>query len=285
MATIDVLDATSATVAIEKPLAPGAAAASASRPVTLSTENVAVLGATNESAPGTDTAASGLNGRLQRIAQNITSAITHLSTLAGAIASSRMAVNPISGQAGVAAGSGSASATTQRVLLATDDPVAAVITGISPTCTTSITRPSDSTDYAAGDAIAASTPAVGGQTWSNAARASGKTVILTDLIVTSSAVAATPLSGEVWIFDSSVTAVADNAALAFSDAEAQTLVGIVPFSLALGVNNSHCHVQNLNIVITTVGSADLRFLVKATNAYDPTSGEVLTFRAKFMPVN
>lgn len=36
------------------------------------------IGATNESAPGTDTAASGLNGRLQRIAQRLTSLITAL---------------------------------------------------------------------------------------------------------------------------------------------------------------------------------------------------------------
>lgn len=120
MATIDVLDAAGSTVSLEKPLAPGAAAASASRPVTLSTENVAAIGALTETAPASDTASSGLNGRLQRIAQNITSAITHLATLAGAISSSRMAVNPISGQVGIAGGTGTDGATVPRVSLATN---------------------------------------------------------------------------------------------------------------------------------------------------------------------
>lgn len=45
MATIDVKDAANQTVAIEKPLAPGRAAAAASRPVVLSTEDLASLAA------------------------------------------------------------------------------------------------------------------------------------------------------------------------------------------------------------------------------------------------
>lgn len=45
MATIDVKDAAGATVAIEKPLAPGRAAAAASRPVALSTEDKAAIDA------------------------------------------------------------------------------------------------------------------------------------------------------------------------------------------------------------------------------------------------
>jgi hypothetical protein len=44
----------------------------------------------------------------------------NLATLAGVVTSSRAAVNPISGQAGVAGGSGTVGATTQRVVLATD---------------------------------------------------------------------------------------------------------------------------------------------------------------------
>lgn len=45
MTTIDVLDATSNVVALEKPLAPGRAAAASSRPVALSTEDFAALSA------------------------------------------------------------------------------------------------------------------------------------------------------------------------------------------------------------------------------------------------
>jgi hypothetical protein len=43
MATINVLDAASAVVALEKPLAPGRTAAATSRPVALSTEDLAAL--------------------------------------------------------------------------------------------------------------------------------------------------------------------------------------------------------------------------------------------------
>ena len=49
----------------------------------LQTANNTLIGAVNESAPGTDTASSGLNGRLQRIAQRITTAIASLSSIDG----------------------------------------------------------------------------------------------------------------------------------------------------------------------------------------------------------
>lgn len=81
MATIDVKDAAGSTVALEKPLAPGSAAAAASRPVTLSTEDIARQGIITETAPASDTASSGLNGRLQRIAQRLTSLIAVFSDM------------------------------------------------------------------------------------------------------------------------------------------------------------------------------------------------------------
>lgn len=84
MATIDVKDATGATVAIEKPLAAGRAAAAASRPVVLANEDLAAVGAVTETAPATDTASSGLNGRLQRVSQRLTSMIALLPAALGA---------------------------------------------------------------------------------------------------------------------------------------------------------------------------------------------------------
>lgn len=99
MATMNVLDAAGATVAVEKPLAPGRAAAAASRPVALSTEDKSALdavataanqstnltqtGTVTETAPATDTGSSGLNGRLQRVAQRLTSLIALLPTALG----------------------------------------------------------------------------------------------------------------------------------------------------------------------------------------------------------
>lgn len=57
------------------PASLGQKASAASLAVVLSTEQEAEIGATNETAPASDTATSGLNGRLQRIAQRLTSLI------------------------------------------------------------------------------------------------------------------------------------------------------------------------------------------------------------------
>lgn len=109
MATMDVKDAAGSTVAIEKPNGNGRAAATASRPVVLSTEDKTALdalatqataaalnvlaGAVNETAPASDTASSGLNGRLQRIAQRITSLIALVPTALSGSGNFKVAVS------------------------------------------------------------------------------------------------------------------------------------------------------------------------------------------------
>lgn len=98
MATIDVKDAAGSTVTIQQPNSNGRQAASASRPVAVSTEDKAALdlvhtdlaaeavlvGGVTETAPASDTASSGLNGRLQRIAQRLSSLIALIPTALGA---------------------------------------------------------------------------------------------------------------------------------------------------------------------------------------------------------
>lgn len=61
----------------------GSAAAANSAPVTASTEDIARAGIITETAPASDTASSGLNGRLQRIAQRITSLIAQIPAALG----------------------------------------------------------------------------------------------------------------------------------------------------------------------------------------------------------
>jgi len=163
--------------------------------------------------------------------------------------------------------------------------------GAAVTATTTITRPSDTTAYAANDAWANSTsaPTTGGFTLSSAARVSGGSGIITDVVIVSSNDPATLLQGELWIFDNAVTAVNDNAAFALSDADALELVGVVPFTLVTTVGgsgtNSFAAVTGLNIGFAAVGSANLRYLVKVKNAYTPASGETLTVRAKIVQTN
>jgi len=69
---------------VSVPIIAGRQAATASVPVVVANEDKAIFGAVDETAPGTDTASSGLNGRLQRIAQRITSLIALLPAALGA---------------------------------------------------------------------------------------------------------------------------------------------------------------------------------------------------------
>lgn len=153
------------------------------------------------------------------------------------------------------------------------------------TVLTSIQRPNDTTSYAINDAYADGAAVAGGFTFTGAVRASGKSAIITDLLIINTNPAATPLQGILCVFDTAITAIADNAAFGFSDAEALTQVAEIPFAMAVGANNNRVHLQNLGIGVTTVGSANLRFIVKVTNAYIPVAQETLSFRAKFLPVD
>lgn len=88
MSTIDVKDATGTTVTIQQPLAPGRAAAAASRPVVLSTEDLAAvnaittaLGTTNTDIGSTNTKLDTLHTDLGTTNTDLSSALTKLDTL------------------------------------------------------------------------------------------------------------------------------------------------------------------------------------------------------------
>lgn len=159
--------------------------------------------------------------------------------------------------------------------------------GFPVTVSTDVTRPADTAVYAANDALSNSTtaPTSGGFTLSGICRKSGGSVLITDVIVTSSADPATPLQGEVFLFSQAVTNINDNAAFAVSDAEIKTCVGRISFALEDVGNNDFFHAQNLNILATAVGSADLRFLIRVRNAYTPASAEVITVIVKGIQLN
>ncbi|MFZ5676322.1 MAG: hypothetical protein ACOZAM_25460 [Pseudomonadota bacterium] len=151
------------------------------------------------------------------------------------------------------------------------------------TVSVDVTRPADATAYAAGDAFANSTsaPSVNGFQLTGVARGTGKTALLTDVALIYSN-AAPDVVGELWIFDSAVTAINDNAVFTLSDADARKLVAIVPFVINKGAgNNKVGHIGNLCHLCTCVGSDDLKFLIKVVQAFTPASGDVLTVRAKF----
>ncbi|HEY3697680.1 hypothetical protein, partial [Phenylobacterium sp.] len=116
----------------------GATTANTTRTTTASdSPEMALTGAVTETAASTDTSSSGLNGRLQRIAQRL---------------SSVLAKQPALGTAGTASADvitvqGAASMT----------PIAIASTVANPA--TTLTRPADTTAYAANDLVASSTTA------------------------------------------------------------------------------------------------------------------------------
>lgn len=146
-----------------------------------------------------------------------------------------------------------------------------------------VTRPANTTPYTANDAWADATPTVGGFVFANASRAAGKSGLITDLTVFGSAAQGTQLQGELWLFDSAITAVADNAGFSLTITDLRKLVAKIGFTLeAAGGGVSIAEALNLNRGFTTVGSANLNGLIKVKNAYTPVSAEALTFRLKVM---
>lgn len=201
--------------------------------------------------------------------------------------SDRCKVNVISGQAGVAGGAGAVGATTQRVTLASDDPAVAALaaTGTRP-AGVQITRPANTTQYTPGDAWADTGPTTGGFTLASAVRAAGKASRLVGLSITSSngSPSTGALQGEVLIYNAAVTAVADNAALTITAAEARTELWEVPFALTAKRGVQIAHVPVGAPIMLPASGTDLRFLVRVTNGYTPVSGEVLTVTATFEPI-
>ena len=155
------------------------------------------------------------------------------------------------------------------------------------TVSTDVTRAADTVTYAINDTYndSSSAPTANGFTFTSAARVSGGSGIITDAIVSNSNDPATPMQGEVWIFDTNVTHPNDNVAFVVSDTEIKTLVGVIPFVLTDSGNNDSAWISNLNMGFTTVGSANLKFMVRLKNAYVPASAEVLTVRLKIIQLD
>lgn len=172
-----------------------------------------------------------------------------------------------------------------RTVHANDDPLVTILLGGGTTCTTQVVRPGNTTPFTIDDAFADAT--TGGFSLVNAARISGGSGIITDVFLVGSNDPGTKLQAELWIFDSAVTAMVDNAAWSLSDGDAAKAVARIPFTLESGgaaASYSFAQVQG-SWGFTCVGSADLRFMIKVKNAYVPANAETLTVRAKITRSN
>lgn len=147
--------------------------------------------------------------------------------------------------------------------------------------TSSITRPANTTAYAAGDVISEVTTN-NHHTFADVSRHTNWGVdtgtILSARVISS--VAGSPnLDCELWLFDTDIAEVADNSAAAVTDAEMLTLIGIIDFPAGqwktVGAN-SVCAIDNVNLPYRSNTSGQIFGQLVARNAYTPASGEVIT---------
>lgn len=150
--------------------------------------------------------------------------------------------------------------------------------------TATLTRPSDTTAYAADDAVSSSTSAPTISTFTGCARATGLGGTILGCVMTDSAYSATPGQYDLWLLDTTTTPTNDNTAFAPSDADANTLVAVIPLNVVS--NGTKTAGTGGNMVFTwqgirpfvTAGSANLFGLLVVRNAYTPISAEVFQIR-------
>lgn len=168
------------------------------------------------------------------------------------------------------------------------------VVGQTAVARVSIARPANTTTYAIGDAWSDSDAAPTVPSFA-AGRINGGTGRITGLKVICSAnqarqTPALPLPAfQVLVLDTTFTALEDNTAVDLSDAEAARLVAIFDVTTgdwiesnpgvgALGNLMANVPPLMLNppVFACLAGSQDLYIAIRMTNAYTPTSGEVLT---------
>jgi len=253
------------------------------------------IGALNETAPASDTASAGVNGRLQRVAQNLTSIFGGTGAAADAAASSdtgtfslialvKRLLQKVTAQLPASLGA-KTSAASLSVVPASD---AVVPTGSKTVAlaAATMTRPADTTAYAVGDMVANNTVA-GSVTpiqFSNAVRSSGGTGVLRRLRLKKSGVSVTAASFRVHLFRSSPTAGAgDNAAFSVSAGAANYLGKVdITCDQAFGdgaVGFSDVSAGDIQINPSTT---DIFALLEARGAYTPTSAETFNLTAEIL---
>lgn len=180
----------------------GAAAASGCLPVTLATDST-IIGTVTETAPASDTASSGLNGRLQRIAQRLTSLIGLLPT---SLVGGRLDVNV--GAIGVATPAG--------------ENIIGKVRGSSAQF--SVTFSLDTAQYASGDVLADTQPISG------VMAEAGGTALLHSIVLNDKDDKGQAI--DIVLLKSNVTLGTENSPPSISDANADEVLGTVSVSAA-----------------------------------------------------
>ncbi len=155
----------------------------------------------------------------------------------------------------------------------------------------SITRPNDTTAYAAGDVVASSTTAAVATTFANAVGEPGGSAILTSVMMVDSSSTATKGQFEVWLFNASYTQDQDNAVFTPTDAECATLVAVVPLNTSYvgdatagtGGNAVYFSGAINQYFSCAAASTTLYGALVVRNAYTPIAVEVFTIQLNLQP--
>ncbi len=284
------------------PTSLGSAAAAASLAVTHSTEDIARAGIITETAPATDTASSGHNGRLQRIAQRITSLIALLPTALGsAAASASIAVTHSTediARAGIITETAPATDTAssghngrlQRIAQRLTSLIALVPTSLTAggyfkvaqrdatSVALSVTRTADTNVYAAGDMIGTGTSSGNAVlTFANIRPDGAGEYMITsaELEIDATALISGETSYNLYLHNAAPNSnSADNASFDITTGDRTTFIGKVPLGVPVDeVSTLYVRSDGIMQQITTAGT-DIKAYLVTVGTYTPTSARV-----------
>ena len=158
--------------------------------------------------------------------------------------------------------------------------MASIVTKIPFSVNTTLTRPADTTAYAAGDAITDSTSAPTALSFTGFGASATESIKITHATIAKSGVNTETF--QLWLFDSSPTATNDNSAFALTDANNDSCVAVLTFGTGLtAVNNSFYHLANLDVRIKlAAGSQTIYGLLKGAAGFTPLSAETFKITLK-----
>jgi hypothetical protein len=138
------------------------------------------------------------------------------------------------------------------------------------------TRPSDTTQYTAGDVVGpVTTPAT--MSFANAAFSTGGGGIIRAIRIHKSTATVTLSTFRLWFYNADVTPIADNSAWTTLYADRGKLIGYVdPVIMVSGGSGAATYLANADIRYNTVAGKTIYAVLSAVGAYTPASAETFS---------
>lgn len=163
---------------------------------------------------------------------------------------------------------------------------AAKIVSFTTEVAVSMTRTNDGNAYNAGDAITTATSSAAAFTFSNCARVNAGCGTIIDAMLVMSDPNAVVANLELWLFDTNPTIPNDNAAFAFTDAEANTAVAVLKFyssDYSDSSNNRIYHMANPPRFFKCAGSSKTLYgVLKTLTGFTPVAQTTFNVKLKII---